>query len=503
MDAGRIFAALDRTVANTVAQQEMRGHQAASASSSILRNVTDAFRQNDITRVRKLAAQGLPKCCSALRSCVWMQALGHLPEDYLSWDDHLQSSRNQYKAVLNSFMKEHNGDLIQANPAVFDEINKDVYRTRPEVSFFARSLWDDRYELTKEGATANISDPQHHYDLFARVLFMVALNNKKLSYVQGMNEVCAVLYYTFAQDPLGSYEDVEADVFYCMTRLLSTSLQDAFSSSMDHTPNGIAFRLHSFDALLKKKDPQMHEFLHSVKIEPAHYALTWVLLLFAQEVRLTDCQRLWDSILNDTCDRSGNLFDCEETFFNCVCVAVVCSLRGEILGNDYVNAMNWLHRRPFLHGVERVLELAQQIRTPGYVIARTELRASTMPEKRYSEISFSDRTTSTTALSSTTAGSASSEDLFLTASDNTPVSAFGKNYSSSKNYMPLSGKGTDDMMELTESESDAQYTPRSKRANIANVINAMKYSKSLLKVQSGMNRLMRGGVHLASELTES
>jgi len=417
-----MLAALDRTVANTV---EHPSRELSSSSSSKLLNVTAAFRQNNSTLVSKLAALGLPKECSALRTCVWMMALNHLPSDYLSWDGHLQKARNQYKAVLNSFMKEHNGDLVQANPLVFETINKDVYRTRPEVSFFTMSLWDERNELSREGATAKISDPQHHYDLVARVLFMLALNNKNLSYVQGMNEVCAVLYYTFAQDPLGSYEDVEADVFYCMTQLLATLLQDAFSVNMDHMPNGISFRIQSFDALLLKKDPQMHEYLHSVNIEPVHYALTWVLLLFAQEVRITECQRLWDSILNDV--KTGNPCEEGEPFFNYLCVAVVCSLREELLGDDYVNAMNWLHRRPFLHGVESVLELANELRTPGYVVPRTEFRPSNRKEKRYSEISFSSYASSTTADSAT-----SNDTLSPRCRRNV-----GSKASKSKDYTPL------------------------------------------------------------------
>ena len=48
----------------------------------------------------------------------------------------------------------------------------------------------------------DVVSPKSHYDVLARILLLYAKLNRGVRYVQGMNELCAPLYYLFAQDPL-------------------------------------------------------------------------------------------------------------------------------------------------------------------------------------------------------------------------------------------------------------------------------------------------------------
>ena len=48
----------------------------------------------------------------------------------------------------------------------------------------------------------DVMSPKSHYDVLARILLLYAKLNRGVRYVQGMNELCAPLYYLFAQDPL-------------------------------------------------------------------------------------------------------------------------------------------------------------------------------------------------------------------------------------------------------------------------------------------------------------
>jgi len=92
---------------------------------------------------------------------------------------------------------------------IWDEIEKDVKRTRTDLSFFYRAvdpslnMHTDRLlkqaetkkaELTLEDKKLYI---ETHSDVLARVLFIYAKLNPGIKYVQGMNEVLAVLYYCF------------------------------------------------------------------------------------------------------------------------------------------------------------------------------------------------------------------------------------------------------------------------------------------------------------------
>ena len=74
---------------------------------------------------------------------------------------------------------------------------------------------------------------ESHIEAIWRILFIFALLNQGIGYVQGMNEIVAVIYYALYSDfedagfetsPL----DIEADTFFCFHELM-TELRDRFS----------------------------------------------------------------------------------------------------------------------------------------------------------------------------------------------------------------------------------------------------------------------------------
>jgi len=96
---------------------------------------------------------------------------------------------------------------------LWEEIEKDVKRTRVELGFFCMALDPSRNsredqerlemqshtkkgDLTQEDVNNYI---ESHSDCIARVLFIYASLNKGIRYVQGMNEVIAILYYCFSK----------------------------------------------------------------------------------------------------------------------------------------------------------------------------------------------------------------------------------------------------------------------------------------------------------------
>lgn len=94
---------------------------------------------------------------------------------------------------------------------IWETIEKDVKRTRSELSFFYSALDPsrrtsadmDRLEYQHKTKKADLSQTdlqeyiESHSDCIARVLFIYAKLNKAINYVQGMNEVIAVIYYCF------------------------------------------------------------------------------------------------------------------------------------------------------------------------------------------------------------------------------------------------------------------------------------------------------------------
>lgn len=74
-----------------------------------------------------------------------------------------------------------------------------------------------------------------HSDVLARVLFIYAKLNHGIRYVQGMNEVLAVIYYcfwSFADFTVLPVEYLESDLFFCFTNLM-IEIRDGFIRDMD------------------------------------------------------------------------------------------------------------------------------------------------------------------------------------------------------------------------------------------------------------------------------
>jgi hypothetical protein len=67
------------------------------------------------------------------------------------------------------------------------------------------------------------------------VLFIYAKLNPGVRYVQGMNEVLAVIYYcfwSFGDDSIISSKYLESDLFFCFNHLM-TEIRDGFLRELD------------------------------------------------------------------------------------------------------------------------------------------------------------------------------------------------------------------------------------------------------------------------------
>jgi hypothetical protein len=84
------------------------------------------------------------------------------------------------------------------------------------------------------------------------MLFIYGKLNPGVRYVQGMNEILAVIYYCFwphheledvKRDPFLEY--FESDLFFCFT-LLMAEIRDGFLRTMDNEPSGINGKIRTF-----------------------------------------------------------------------------------------------------------------------------------------------------------------------------------------------------------------------------------------------------------------
>lgn len=144
----------------------------------------------------------------------------------------------------NSAWKQYYDDKL-----LWEEIEKDVKRTRVELAFFMQAVDPgrcskedlDRLEYQQHSKKADLTTDdvnnfiEAHADALARILFIYARLNAGVRYVQGMNEILAVIYHCFwkfGNEAIISTEYLESDVFFCFSNLMS-ELKDGFLRDLD------------------------------------------------------------------------------------------------------------------------------------------------------------------------------------------------------------------------------------------------------------------------------
>lgn len=243
---------------------------------------------------------------------------------------------------------------------ILDQISKDIFRTRPELDFFARridgcagdiaSFISDKYEARTQ--CLDIIRPCHRYDALARVLLLYGHFDPGVRYVQGMNELCAPLYHLFATDPLHCIH-AEADTFFCFS-LLMVDMRDAFIATLDHTDAGMLGRIDYFGQLLRQKDEEVWRHLEMQQVTPVLYTVGWLTLMLAQELEMPEVFRLWDALLSDLAR--------PHPLLQYICVARVMLVRDTLLASDFQDCLKLLQHYPLM-SVEDILDSATRLRS--------------------------------------------------------------------------------------------------------------------------------------------
>lgn len=141
-----------------------------------------------------------------------------------------------------------------------------------------------------------------HWEVIQRILFIYAKLNAGDKYVQGMNEVCAPIYYIFANDPdIEWRKHAEADCFFCFNNLMGLEgVRDNFSVDLDKTQVGITSNMKKLYDMVKLNDEQVYQVLDKQNLKPEFFAFRWITLLLSQDFKLPDVITLWDGLFCDS-----------------------------------------------------------------------------------------------------------------------------------------------------------------------------------------------------------
>ena len=117
-------------------------------------------------------------------------------------------------------------------------------------------------------------------------------------YVQGMNEVLAVVHYVI--------ED-ECDSFWAFNSIMH-QMRDLFTVEIDNTNEGIYSRIDHMRRLLNDYDSRLSKCLERVDFPFATIAMRWLTTLLSFDLNLPDTIQLWDILIQATPNNQMMLF---------------------------------------------------------------------------------------------------------------------------------------------------------------------------------------------------
>ena len=364
----------------------------SSANQTI--NKSSGFIESLISKNQKnlqlFSEDGIPDEIPILRSIVWKINLGYLSINNEEWENILSEKRNSYfyykniiqKNLLEEFKlfenysnmsKEEKEDLDKkTNKLLLEQICKDVNRTHNQLDFFFKptdennklsqkeliELMDNRRNCSMKDINDiyKINIKETHADVIARILFIYSKFFPDISYVQGMNEIIAPIYYVFSFDKTygveASVENIEADVFWTFNSLME-QIKNNFNSEKNQDDTGIGGKVQKFKIMLQIMDLQLYQHFEAFNVEYYTFAYRWFILFFSQEFLMIDILRLWDY-----------LFSSDDKFFNCyfVSLAVLELKRDDLLVSDLSGILSNLKSFKGLN-IEEIISLAKKIKT--------------------------------------------------------------------------------------------------------------------------------------------
>ncbi|XP_063064776.1 TBC1 domain family member 22B isoform X2 [Engraulis encrasicolus] len=305
----------------------------------------DKFRQllaspnTDLEELRKHSWSGIPR---EVRPITWRLLSGYLPANMERREQVLQRKREEYFGFIEQYYHsrtdEHHRDTYR-------QIHIDIPRTNPLIPLFQQPLVQE---------------------VFERILFIWAIRHPASGYVQGINDLVTPFFVVFLSEfveedvenfemsglPLDTQRNIEADSFWCMSKLLD-GIQDNYTFAQP----GIQIKVKALEELVSRIDEDVHGHFQKCEVEYLQFAFRWMNNLLMRELPLRCTIRLWDTYQAESEGFSH--------FHLYVCAAFLIKWRKEILSMvDFQGLLMLLQNLPTIHwGNEEVgLLLAEAYR---------------------------------------------------------------------------------------------------------------------------------------------
>lgn len=249
-----------------------------------------------LPELRSAAWSGVPE---EVRAMTWQLLLSYLPTSSERRVATLERKRKEYlDGVRQAFDKGtgSTGSSAQTagkgtnrglDEAIWHQISIDVPRTNPHIELYG-------YEATQRS--------------LERILYVWAVRHPASGYVQGINDLVTPFWQTFlgvyvtdpsiesgmdpGQLPRAVLDAVEADTFWCLTKLLD-GIQDHYIVAQP----GIQRQVRALQDLTARIDAGLARHLEKENVEFIQFSFRWMNCLLMREISVQNTIRMWDTYM--------------------------------------------------------------------------------------------------------------------------------------------------------------------------------------------------------------
>ncbi|RFU36162.1 hypothetical protein B7463_g192, partial [Scytalidium lignicola] len=291
--------------------------------------------------LRAAAWSGIPE---EVRSMTWQLLLGYLPTSSERRVSTLERKRKEYlDGVRQAF--ERGGSAAPPGKArgldetIWHQISIDVPRTNPHLELYG-------YEATQRS--------------LERILYVWAVRHPASGYVQGINDLVTPFWQVFlanyitdsdvesgmdpGQLPKAVLDAVEADSFWCLTKLLD-GIQDNYIFAQP----GIQRQVAALRDLTARIDTGLAKHLQEEGVEFIQFSFRWMNCLLMREISVKNTIRMWDTYMAEEQGFSE--------FHLYVCVAFLVKWSDKLMKMDFQETMMFLQALPTRDWTEKDIEL--------------------------------------------------------------------------------------------------------------------------------------------------
>lgn len=225
----------------------------------------------------------------------WQLLLSYLPTNSERRVATLERKRKEYlDGVKQAFERggttagsSSAGKARGLDEAIWHQISIDIPRTNPHIELYS-------YEATQRS--------------LERILYVWAVRHPASGYVQGINDLVTPFWEVFlglymtdsdietgmdpGQLPKSVLDAVEADSFWCLTKLLD-GIQDHYIVAQP----GIQRQVTALRDLTARIDSKLSKHLEQEGVEFIQFSFRWMNCLLMREISVKNTIRMWDTYL--------------------------------------------------------------------------------------------------------------------------------------------------------------------------------------------------------------